>query len=98
LWRKEWEVQLSGVSLNFLTYDKPYFISPTRADVEKFFERSVNAIVEGIKGFTTGTDPENTVWFSYSLEINEFLTPSFSLFSSPEVLQEVHGYSRKSGV
>ena len=34
---------------------------PLRKEVEKFFELSVNAIVEGIKNITTEADPERTV-------------------------------------
>ena len=41
---------------------------PSRNQVEKFFEPSVNAIVEGIKNIAAGTDPANTVRiFRFSL-------------------------------
>jgi hypothetical protein len=36
---------------------------PSRNQVEKFFEQSVNAIVEGIKNIAAETDPANTVRF-----------------------------------
>ena len=40
---------------------------PSRNQVEKFFEPSVSAIVEGIKEIAAETDPDNTVriWFPF---------------------------------
>jgi hypothetical protein len=40
---------------------------PFRNQVEKFFEPSVNANVEGIKSITAETDPTNTVRARFSL-------------------------------
>jgi hypothetical protein len=49
-----------GGELRLLTHQKSNAI-PLRKEVEKFFELSVNAIVEGIKNITTEADPESTV-------------------------------------
>jgi len=70
---------------------------PFRHEVEEFFEPSVSAIVEGVKEITTGADPTSTVriWLSSGVATP---LPPISLFSSPEVLVQAHGYSRKSDV
>jgi len=57
--RKEWEVQLAGVSRASCTGSP--ILSSFRKKVEQFFEPSVNAIVECIKDTIAVVAPSNPV-------------------------------------